>query len=119
LLLQIHEPQIILGTEIKLLFDFFSKFFNFFDERFPAENIHKLPEFYSKLGLNNLLPFSRGNKIRVVEQEFRKLILGGDWSRCKILFIMRRLLHFNEIWLMGKVGMWFSLVQFAQEKGYF
>jgi hypothetical protein len=117
LIIQIKDTQIILGTEIKLLFDFFSKFFNFFDEKFPAPNIHKLPVFYSKLGLTSLLPFSRGNKIRIVEQEYRKLIMAGDWSRQKVLFIMRRLLHFNEIWLMGKIGMWFSLIHHAQAKG--
>lgn len=90
--------------------EFFTKFFNFFDENFPKKNIHKLPEFYSKLGLKCLLPFSRGNKTRIVEKEFRKFVLGGDWKETKILFLMKRLLHFQEIWLMGKIGLWCSLI---------
>lgn len=103
--------------EIKLLADFVSRFFNFFDEKFPVKNIHKLPQFYSELGLTNLLPFSRGNKVRVVEMEFRKLVLGGKWSRAKLDFLMRRLLHFSEIWLMGPLGFIFALVHLASEKG--
>jgi hypothetical protein len=116
LLAQVKDSQVILGTEIKRMTDFFCKFFNFFDEKLPPENIHKLPSFYSQLGLKNLLPFSRGNKIRTVEQEFRKLVQGGQFSIHKVVFLMRRLLHFSEIWMMGPIGLWFSIV-YHQMKG--
>ena len=117
LLAQIEDAQVILGTEVKLLSDFFSRFFNFFDEKFPNKDVHKLPSFYSELGLGSLLPFSRGNKVRTVEKEFRKLVLGGDWSRAKLRFLTRRLLHFSEVWLMGPLGLVFALVDLAQNEG--
>ena len=100
----------LMGTHLFSILEFLCKFFDFQNEDKILKNSDQIPDFYSYFGLKNPLPFSRVNRVKTVSKQFRKGIFGGSWNVELITFILRRLTHFNEIFLMGQVGLIFALV---------
>ena len=110
------QTEIILGSIPLKTLNFAADFFDFWEEQQPPASPDKLPDFYTQLGISRALPFSRSNKVRYFKQTFRKLILGGKYDQIKLRFLGRRLTLFQEVVLLGQVGLIFALVNFEMER---